>query len=114
MVTGKSRSLPVNIPNAGQVPDLAEGLVVECMGLVDAGGVRPRTWPAPGRRPSTCVGWRRPRSSQCGPPSPATASSVLEAMLADPVAGSLPWEAVVEMTGDLLAATAPWLPQFER
>ena len=41
-------------------------------------------------------------------------ASVLEAMLADPVAGSLPWEAVVEMTGDLLAATAPWLPQFER
>ena len=33
-------------------------------------------------------------------------------MLADPLAGRLPYEHVVAMTDELLAATAPWLPQF--
>ena len=35
-------------------------------------------------------------------------------MLADPVAGTLPWEHVVDMTDELLAATAAWLPRFTR
>ena len=33
-------------------------------------------------------------------------------MLADPMAGSLPYEHVVSMTDELLAATGAWLPQF--
>jgi hypothetical protein len=33
-------------------------------------------------------------------------------MLADPMAGVLPIEHVVAMTDELLAACAPWLPQF--
>jgi alpha-galactosidase/6-phospho-beta-glucosidase family protein len=37
---------------------------------------------------------------------------VLQAMLADPVAGTLPFEHVVAMTDELLAASAPWLGQF--
>jgi alpha-galactosidase/6-phospho-beta-glucosidase family protein len=37
---------------------------------------------------------------------------VLEAMLADPMAGRLPYEHVVRMTDELLAATSRWLPQF--
>ena len=41
-------------------------------------------------------------------------TTALEAMLADPMAGSLPYEHVVSMTDELLAATAPWLPQFAR
>lgn len=41
-------------------------------------------------------------------------TTVLEAMFADPMAGSLPYEHVVSMTDELLAATAPWLPQFAR
>ena len=39
-------------------------------------------------------------------------TTALEAMLADPMAGSLPYEHVVSMTEELLSATAPWLPQF--
>ena len=39
-------------------------------------------------------------------------TTVLEAMLADPVAGALPYEHVVTMTDELLAATSPWLAQF--
>jgi alpha-galactosidase/6-phospho-beta-glucosidase family protein len=37
---------------------------------------------------------------------------VIEAMFADPMAGKLPFEHLVAMTDELLAATAPWLPQF--
>jgi hypothetical protein len=33
-------------------------------------------------------------------------------MLTDQMAGRLPFEHVVAMTDELLAATAPWLPQF--
>jgi alpha-galactosidase len=40
-------------------------------------------------------------------------SLVVKAMLADPVAGSLPFEHVVAMTDEMLVATAPWLPQFK-
>lgn len=114
LITGKSRSLPVNIPNAGQVPDLADGLVVECMGLVDATGVRGRDVASAG---PAAEHLRRVAASQELTVQAALTGDrtvVLEAMLADPVASSLPWEAVVEMTGELLTATAPWLPQFER
>ena len=40
--------------------------------------------------------------------------TVLEAMLADPMAGRLPYEHVVAMTDELLQSTASWLPQFAR
>jgi alpha-galactosidase/6-phospho-beta-glucosidase family protein len=39
-------------------------------------------------------------------------TKALEAMFADPMAGALPFEHVVAMTDELLAATRPWLPQF--
>jgi hypothetical protein len=34
-------------------------------------------------------------------------------MLADPIAAQLPYENIIEMTGEMLAATARWLPQFD-
>ena len=37
---------------------------------------------------------------------------VLQAMLADPVAGSLPFEHVTAITEEMLAATSEWLPRF--
>jgi hypothetical protein len=33
-------------------------------------------------------------------------------MLSDPMTGRLPYESIVAITDELLAATAPWLPQF--
>ena len=39
-------------------------------------------------------------------------TTVLEAMLADQMVGRLDYHQVVAMTNELLAATAPWLPQF--
>ena len=37
---------------------------------------------------------------------------VLEAMMADPMAGQLAYDDIVTMTDEMLDATAPWLPQF--
>jgi alpha-galactosidase/6-phospho-beta-glucosidase family protein len=37
---------------------------------------------------------------------------VLEAMMADPMAGQLAYDDIVMMTDEMLAATARWLPQF--
>ena len=37
---------------------------------------------------------------------------VLEAMLTDQMGGRLPYEHIVALTDELLAATAPWLDQF--
>jgi alpha-galactosidase/6-phospho-beta-glucosidase family protein len=46
--------------------------------------------------------------------TPRQPTTVLEAMLADPMAGRLPYEHVVAMTDELLQSTASWLPQFAR
>ena len=37
---------------------------------------------------------------------------VLEAMMADPMAGQLAYDDIVAMTDEMLDATARWLPQF--
>jgi alpha-galactosidase len=112
VVSGTPRALPVNLPNTGQVTDLPTGVVVECMGTVDADGVRPRDIASAG---AGAEHLRRVVASQELTVEAALTGDralVLQAMLADPVAGTLPWEHVTAMTDELLAASAPWLPQF--
>jgi alpha-galactosidase len=114
LLTGRPRPLPVNLPNTGQVRNLDPGVVVECMGFAEDGEVRPRDEVSV---PSIMGEYLRRvalaeeltvEAALTGDPT-----RVLEAMLADPLAGRLPYEHVVEMTGALLAATADWLPQFK-
>jgi alpha-galactosidase len=112
LVSGTARDLPANLPNAGQVTDLPAGVVVECMATVDGDGVRPRDTASAG---AAAEHLRRVVASQELTVEAALTGDralVLQAMLADPVAGSLPWEHVTSMTDELLAASAPWLPQF--
>ena len=112
IVTGNTCSLPVNLPNRGQVTDLPADVVVECMGTVDAGGVRPRDVASAG---ALAEHLRRVVTSQELTVEAALTGDrrlVLQAMLADPLAGSQPWENVVDMTEEMLAASARWLPQF--
>jgi alpha-galactosidase len=113
VVTGTSRDLPMNLPNSGQVANLPEGAVTECMGVADVDGVRPRDRVTV---PSVLGEYlRRIHVSQELTVQAALTgdrTTVLEAMLADQMAGRLPYEHVVAMTDDLLTATAPWLPQF--
>jgi alpha-galactosidase len=82
------------------------------MATVDADGVRPRDTASAG---AAAEHLRRVVSSQELTVEAAVTGDralVLQAMLADPVAGTLPWEHVVSLTDELLTAAAPWLPQF--
>jgi alpha-galactosidase len=114
MVSGRPQHLPVNLPNEGNVTNLDAGAVVEIMGVSDDTGVR-------GRDKTTVPGimgefLRRINVVQEWTVEAAIAGDrelVLEAMLADPIAAQLPYENIVEMSGDMLAATAGWLPQFD-
>jgi alpha-galactosidase len=113
LVTGTPRDLPVNLPNRGQVANVPEGIVVEAMGTVDGDGVRARDMVTV---PSMMGEYlRRVAVSQALTIDAALTgdrTTVFEAMLADPMAGRLPYESVATMTSEMLAATAPWLPQF--
>ena len=105
--------LPVNLPNTGQVENLPDGVVVECMGLATGGRVTPRDH----ARGDSILGEQLRRvvvAEELAVEAALTGNrtTVLEAMLADPMAGRLPYEHVVAMTDELLAATRPWLPQF--
>jgi alpha-galactosidase len=114
LVTGEDKEFPGNIPNTGQVENLPDDVVVECMVVAGADGIRPRDR-------ATVPSYlgehlRRVVSSQELTVDAAVSgnrTTALEAMLADPMAGSLPFEHVVAMTDELLAATGPWLPRFE-
>ena len=114
MVTGKPQQLPVNLPNEGNVTNLDVGAVVEIMGVADGTGVQ-------GRDKTTVPGilgefLRRINVVQEWTVEAAVAGDrelVLEAMLADPIAAQAPYEQIIQMTDEMLAATARWLPQFD-
>jgi alpha-galactosidase len=113
LVTGEAQHLPVNLPNAGNVANLADGAVVEIMGIADASGVRGRDATEVGgimgeylRRINVAQEWTVEAALS------GDRGVVLEAMLADPLAAQLAYENVVAMTDDMLAATSRWLPQF--
>jgi alpha-galactosidase/6-phospho-beta-glucosidase family protein len=112
IVNGTMRHLPVNLPNRGQVPDLPADAVVECIGNVDADGVRARDVASPAALGEHI---RRVIASQeltVDAALTGNRAKVAQAMLADPIAGTLPMEHAMAMTDELLAACAPWLPQF--
>jgi alpha-galactosidase len=113
LVTGEDREFPGNIPNTGQVENLPADVVVECMVVAGAQGVRPRDRASVpsflGEHLRRVVSSQELTVEAAVSGDPTTA---LEAMLADPMAGSLPYEHVVSMTEELLSATSPWLKQF--
>jgi len=113
IVSGDERHLPVNIPNTGQVVGLDHGPVLECMGTANASGVTPRDRVQVESVLGECL--RRIVYSQELTVEAALTGDrtlVLEAMLTDQMAGRLPYEHIVALTDELLAATAPWLDQF--
>ena len=111
---GVPRPMPMNLPNTGQVQNLEDGVVVECIGVATDGAIRPRdTVRVPsilGEMLRRVAGAEELTVEAALNGNPTT---VLEAMLADPMSGRLPYEHVVAMTDELLAATRPWLPQFD-
>jgi alpha-galactosidase/6-phospho-beta-glucosidase family protein len=113
IVSGQERYFPVNLPNTGQVTNLEYGPVVECMGAANASGISPRDEVEVTSVLGECL--RRIVASQELTVAAALSGDrtlVLEAMLSDQLAGRLPYESIVAITEELLAATASWLPQF--
>ncbi|HWS48344.1 MAG TPA: hypothetical protein VN636_20940 [Acidimicrobiia bacterium] len=112
-VRGKSRALPLNLPNRGQVPDLPPDVVVEAICLADGDGLHGRDTP---RAPTVLAEWlRRISASQEATVEAALTGdrdAAVEAMLLDPLAGRIDFDHLEQMTDEMLAATAPWLPQF--
>ena len=103
----------MNIPNTGQLVGLDHGPVLECMGVANASGITPRDRVQVESVLGECL--RRIVYSQELTVEAALTGDrtlVLEAMLTDQMAGRLPYEHIVALTDELLAATAPWLDQF--
>ena len=112
-IRNKPRDFPLNLPNAGQCPDLPKDAVVESMVTATSDGLAGRDH---GRAPAAlaeCL--RRVVASQEMTVEAAISGSrdrVVDAMLLDPLAGRIDFDHVEQMTDEMLAATAQWLPQF--
>jgi alpha-galactosidase len=109
----RPHAFPLNLPNSGQAADLPPDVVVEAMCVADGHGLHPRDQT---RLPAVLAEWVR-RISAAQEATVAAALSgdrakVVEAMLLDPLAGRIDFDHVEQMTAEMLAATAPWLPQF--
>jgi alpha-galactosidase len=113
LLTGTRRSMPLNIPNAGQAPYLPHDVVVETMCDVDDKGIRGAGAPEP---PDPCAAWTRRHVDVQELTVEAAVTGdrglVHAALALDPLAGRIDWRDVEAMGDALLAATARWLPQF--
>ena len=113
LTTGTHRELPLNLPNAGQAPYLPDDVVVETMCVVDGDGIRGRDAIVP---PAACAEWTRRHVAvqELTVEAAVTgdADLVRAAIALDPLGGRIDARSIEAMTTELLAATAPWLPQF--
>jgi len=113
LVSGTPLEAPVNIPNAGQCPDLPMDAVVESMGVVDAVGIRGRDQlrtPPPIAellRRHVAVQELTVEAALTGDRGLAAAAFAL-----DPLAGRGDLRRTDAMVDELLEKTAAWLPQF--
>ena len=111
LLTGNPVELPMNIPNAGQCPDLPEGAVVESICVADTSGIRGRDEAvAP---PALATHLRRIVTAQECTVEAAVNNSedaLLAALFSDPLAGALDHDALRA----LHAALLPELPGSNR
>ena len=109
----KARDFPLNLPNAGQCPDLPVDAVVESMVTAKGDGLAGRDHAHAPAALTECL--RRVVASQEMTVEAAISGDrerAVEAMLLDPLAGRIDFDHVVQMTDEMLAATSRWLPQF--
>ncbi len=113
LVTGTRREVPVNIPNAGQCPDLPADAMVESICVVDDSGVRGRDV---ARAPAPLTELLRRHVAVHELTVEAALSgdrSLVEAAVAlDPLAGRGDLRDIEAMVDELLAGTSKWLPRF--
>ena len=112
--TGTPRVVYGNVANYGLIANLPEGCCVEVPCLVDAGGVQPT---AIGKLPPQCAAVNRSNVSVQELALEAVLTENVEhiyhAVALDPLTGALlNLGQIRELVGELLAAEAPWLPEF--
>ena len=113
LVTGTHREVPLNLPNAGQCPDMPDEVVVESICVVDGDGMRGRDVahaPAPFAellRRHSAVQEMTVDAALTGDRARAR-----QAFELDPLAGRGDLRDTEAMVDELLAGTAKWLPQF--
>jgi alpha-galactosidase len=111
LVTGTHRELPLNLPNAGQCPDLPEDAVVESICVVDSDGMRGRDTP---RLPAPVAELlRRHVATQELTVAAAVSGSRSLAEAAfelDPLAGRGDLNKTETMVDELLSGTSDYLP----
>jgi len=112
--TGRLYRGHFNIINRGHIPNLPDGCVVEIPGYVDRHGVN---LPVVGDLPLACAATcaASVRVQQLGVEAAVRGDVTLlkQAMLHDPLTGAVCTpEEIWQMTDELLAAQAKWLPQF--
>jgi alpha-galactosidase len=113
MLTGVPFEAPVNIPNAGQAPDLPDDVVVESICVIDGVGIRGRdVSPLPG--PYAEIVRRQTATQELTVEAALTGDRSLaaQAFALDPLAGRGDLAETDAMVAELLAGTAEWLPQF--
>ena len=113
LITGTSRSLPLNIPNHGSVADLPESVVVEAMCMANERGVQGRQRAS--LPPFLAEHLKRIAASQEFTVQAALTGErglVLDAMQTDPLCGRMDVRSLEQMATELLSATGAWLPQF--
>jgi alpha-galactosidase len=113
LLTGTRRELPLNLPNAGQCPDLPADAVVESMCVVDGDGIRGRDVARPPAALAELL--RRHAAVQEMTVEAAIAGDrrlAHAAFALDPLAGRGDLRDTDAMVEELLAGTAKWLPQF--
>lgn len=113
LLTGTRREVPLNLPNAGQCPDLPDDCVVESICAVDGEGMRGRD---AARAPAPLAELLRRHTAVQELTVEAAVSGdrdlVVAALALDPLAGREDYREVEAMADELLAGTARWLPQF--
>jgi alpha-galactosidase len=103
-----------NIVNQGHIPNLPDGCVVEIPGYVDKNGIN---MPVVGKLPLACAATcsASVRVQEMGMEAAVRGDVTLlkQAMLHDPLVGAVcnP-EEVWQLTDEMLAAQAQWLPQY--
>ena len=113
LLSGEPFEAPVNIPNAGQAPQLPPDVVLESICVIDGDGIRGRdvsVLPAPYDE----IVRRHVATQELTVEAALQGDRALaaEAFALDPLAGRGDLHVQEAMVDELLAGTAEWLPQF--
>ena len=112
--TGRTYRGHFNTVNAGHIPNLPDGSIIEIPGYVDKTGIN---FPIVGDLPLACAATcsASVRVQQMGVEAAVSGNVLLlkQAMLHDPLVGAVcDPEEVWQMTDEMLVAQAAWLPQY--